>query len=402
VVIWALACIEVLACHHPEPAPDEDEDPAGVALDPFADLPDDADTGPSVLVDCAGAGDYATIGEAIAASAPGTHIGLAPCTYRENLDFHGKALDIHGITGPEDTIVEGTGGAAVVTAIHGESEGTRLAGVTVTGGAWNFPSAVYASSSYLTMENVVFAGNTGTGALIFASGALLDMTDVTIEDHASGTSIYLDNGSTIARRLHLSCDNAGYGMYVHDALVLLDSDVTCGTTAGLFLDGGEANIQRSRVESAGTAVYGLDLPDTRNERLWIRNSVFVGGDTGVYTRYMHVKADNDVFWGGRIGLDLQDAHIESYVYDSVGVGSVCGIQTDGTTAYAQAWNAVSVDAPCGLVGGALAGDPGFVDGPADVHLADGSPLIDAGDPDGKDDDGSRTDIGAFGGKAEPE
>ena len=50
------------------------------------------------------------------------------------------------------------------------------------------------------------------------------------------------------------------------------------------------------------------------------------------------------------------------------------------------------------VGGNVAAEPGYVDAPGgDFHLAPGSDCIDAGDPDLSDVDGTRADLGAYGG-----
>ncbi len=107
------------------------------------------------------------------------------------------------------------------------------------------------------------------------------------------------------------------------------------------------------------------------------------------------------------GLGVQGADglsvINTIVADSGGVG----VMTDGSAFGLWAYNDVVGSAvidysmmadPTG-VDGNLSADPGFVD-PAgcDLHLDPGSPCIDAGDPGLTDPDGSRSDIGAFGGE----
>lgn len=92
--------------------------------------------------------------------------------------------------------------------------------------------------------------------------------------------------------------------------------------------------------------------------------------------------------------------LESYFYNNIAVGSRCGLKTDGD-AYAIGWNAIQgADASCNADGfSSVFEDPAFVDAPTDFHLAASSPAIDAGNPDSSDDDvdGTRNDLGAYGG-----
>jgi hypothetical protein len=381
-----------------------DTDPGEIdpGADPFANLPDDAGHIPDVLVDCGGGGDFTTLGAAVAAVAPGTHVGLAPCTYTEDLDFAGKALDIFGIDGAGTTTLHGTGTGPLVTVERGETIGTRLAGVTLTGGRFSEGAVISALASTLTLEDVVITGNSADYTLVFAEGAAFEFTDVTITGNTlgtSGTGMYVDNGTLVAQRLSMTTSSGQSCIYGHNATELLDSTLDCGAPYGVYLDGGELHVRRSRIESDGTAVWGLDLPDTPNERLWVFTSTLVGADTAMYAGYMHVKADNDVFWGGTVGLDIELVHPESYVYDSAAVGRECGIRTDGS-ASALEWNALQgVGLGCASPGATdVTGDPGFADAPADFHIDATSPLVDAGNPLKEDSDGTRRDIGVYGGK----
>ncbi len=360
---------------------------------------------PDVIVDCEGGADFTTIGAAIAASLSGTKIGLNPCVYRENVNFGGKTLDIFGIEGSAVTTIQGSGSGAVVRAVHGESLGTRLAGVTVTGGktVGYAGSGISIDLAVVELEDVVFTGNNVGESVLFSKGGFLEMLDVKFVDNTVdplGGIAIIDNGSIVAQRLSLTCTDADYAIYEHAAMIVLDSDIDCGTSHGIFNNGDGIHVRRSRIRSEGTALIGSDVDDTRNEKIYLYNSAFIGA-IGVQAIYMHVKAENNVFWGDEIGLDLQYVHLNSYVHNSAATGSTCAIRTAGTETYDMAWNAVGTPQAGCSDGGTegVAGDFGFVDAPDDFTLEAGSALRDAGNPDSKleDPDGSRNDIGITGG-----
>lgn len=360
---------------------------------------------PDVVVDCNGGGDFTTINAAIAGSVSGTHIGLKPCTYREDINFLGKSLDIFGIEGSGKTTIQGNGGGAAVRVVHGETVGTRLAGVTISGGRTTgyAGAGLYVDLATIALDDVVFSGNLGGDSVVYANGAWIEMTDVAFHDNkldAGGQVVIFTNGSAVLQRVTMTCGASDKtGIYQHNALLLLDSDIRCGTDFGIYNQGNGTHVRRSRVESDGIAFRGGDSDDTRNERVWLYNSAFIGGDTAAYTLYMDVEVENSVFWGGRIGLELLYANPEAFVYNSAFEGSECGLKTVET--YDVGWNAIDRGGDCGDQGhDVVDADFGFVDPPADFKLAPGSPLIDAGNPDEEyaDQDDSRNDIGIYGGR----
>lgn len=360
---------------------------------------------PDVWVDCNGGGDFRTITEAIASSLSGTKIGLLPCTYAEDVNFDGKTLNIFGMKGAEQTIVRGTGAGPVVTAIRGEGLGTRLAGVTVTGGGRGYGSAVYMVGTILELDGVVMTDNSAADAMIYGIGVSLTMTDVALRDNRGGSGgsvIYLDDGSLVAERLDVECGSVAYGIYEHNVTLMLNSTVDCASASyGIVVSGGEVQLRQTAVRAALTALYAEDNADTRNERVWLYNAILVGGDNGVQAQYMHVRADNNVMWGGSNGLEMTGCHDESEIYDSALIGGSCGIRGDSNS-YTLGWNAIGTGRTCRVTTFAdVTGDPLFVDAPNDFHLGAGSPLIDAGNPDAdrEDGDGSRNDVGAYGGPA---
>ncbi len=396
----------LLACDSGPTAVETDTVDTSAAVDTgIPDLEEAPPRVPDVIVDCGGGSDFVTIREAIAASPSGTKIGLRPCTYVGDIDFIGKSLDIFGIEGSAVTTIQGSGYGPVVLATHGESVGTRLAGVTITGGATDgyHGSGIGVDFAMVQLEDVVFTRNDVGLSVLYASGAFIELLDVSFDDNEvdpTGGITVMTNGSALAQRMTIDCADADYGMFMHNASLLLDSDVDCGRTYGIYNQGNGVHLRRSRVQSDGIAVFSEDRDDTRNERSFFYNSAMIGGDVAVLSAYTNVHAENNVFWGGRVGLDLRYVNAQSYVTNSYAWGSECGIQVPYGEVYELGWNAVADGSACASGHDTVDLAPGFVGAPDDFTLQANSPLIDAGDPDPdrRDPDGSRNDIGIYGGR----
>jgi parallel beta-helix repeat protein/predicted outer membrane repeat protein len=82
-----------------------------------------------------GSGDAPTVQAGIDSAGNGDIVLVGPGTYYENINLRGKALELRSSSGPQVTILDGSGGDnAVVTCDSGESERTVIAGLTITGG----------------------------------------------------------------------------------------------------------------------------------------------------------------------------------------------------------------------------------------------------------------------------
>lgn len=300
--------------HRRRPLPDSATDSGDSGENIGGDTSEDTGSGekpdeptPTVVVDCNGGADFTTITEAIAASTSGDRIGLRACTYTENVDYRGKALDIYGLDVREKVIIEAASRAPVVTAARGESIGTRLAHVTLTGGGGGYGSALYVDRALFTLEDAVVRDNGSASSTFYQSAASVRLLDVVAYDNETssrqGMEVFANDGSMHAVGFHLTCGRTAYAIYQHVDLLLTDSTLDCADAEyGVMIDGGEVHVRRSRIEASSVGVYAEDNNDTRNERVWLFNSIVVGGDQGVATSYMHVKVRNSVLWGGDRGL----------------------------------------------------------------------------------------------------
>lgn len=396
--------------------PDSQDSDADSDTDTDADSDADSDTDtdtdtepvvlPDITVDCEGGADYRVIQEAIDASVTGDIISVAPCTYRERLFTYGKSIEVYGTDGSEVTIVDAEFGGTLLNVEDGEGAWTRFAGFTFTGGTdTDGGAAVELYSSALDLEDIVITGCDDGYAMIHSLVGWLDLTDVTIVDNDfvdGGAAIYADGGSLTARRLTADCDEDGwYALYQHNASLLDETTLTCANGYGFYSYHGELNILRSTVTGGIAGVYTEDEDDTPSERALISNSAIGGGAVGLDARYVHVELTNSVLWGGEAAFSYLLIDTASDVTNSVFTASACGISGDGGSlgvTYSAFWdNAADT---CTAVGTpTVSADPLFTDFPDDLSLQTGSPLIDAGHPSEayNDADGSRNDIGRWGG-----
>ncbi len=396
------------------------EDPS----DPTGDTADDTDTdtdtdtavdsggdtaGPELplwdwYVDCEGGGDFTTIQDAIDAATSGDRIALAPCEYHERINYNSKYLDIFGVEGSSRTVIDGDYGGTVVDVEDAESDGARLAGVTIEDGYdTSGGSALEVTYAALKLEDVVFAGNGDSYAVARLLVGFVDMVDVVFEDNAiipGGHAIWADGGVLTATRLRADCGAGDTALWQHNATLLLDNELTCEGGYGLVSYHGEVHIKRSRLEGGIAGIYAYDVDDSPSERAYVYNSVFGGGVEGARFEYMSVYVANSVFWGGEAGLALLSNSSASWVIASVFMNGACGISADVpyTAQYNAFWG--NTQNACGTTASSsVTSDPGFASFPDDLSIPGGSPLVDAGYPDGgwNDHDGTRNDIGLTGG-----
>ena len=79
-----------------------------------------------------------SIQAAIVASASGGRVLVPPGTYTEQIDFLGKAIQVIGLQGAQQTTINGGGSGPVVSFASGEGTTSVLRGFTITGGSSTF------------------------------------------------------------------------------------------------------------------------------------------------------------------------------------------------------------------------------------------------------------------------
>lgn len=423
----------ILACQPGKVVVDSDEIPDSVVLDdtgtpdspvdpddtqpPDDSTPvDDTDTGipveedpPDWVVDCHGAGDFDEIQDAIEAATSGDTIAVQPCVYKERLDFLGKSLDVYGIEGSSETILDAEYGGTAVNFENGEGEGSRFAGFTVIHGQDETNGGgVEIYYAVATLQDLVFEDMGDSLRIVESQVGFLDMADVDIDGSGlleGGAAIYADGGGLTATRLNVECGDADSALWHHVSLELTDSTINCRDGVGIWNYHGEMFIQRSRISADDVGIYTYDTesteeePDNPNERIWIWNSLVMGESYGIQALYQELTIVNSVIWSETYGVSMTLGS-PSTITNSVVMNAECGLSSDTSFTIQRSDFYGNETDVCGITGSATMNvDPEFEDFPDDLHLQSGSPLIDAGQPGGEweDTDGTRNDIGVYGG-----
>lgn len=371
-------------------------------------------------------------------------------TYAENVDFHGYGVNLESLSGPSATTINGGGGdSCVILEEDGdgdlEEDNARVSGFTITNGGGGTGAGIRIKECSPTIEDNVITGNTittengvGGGIRIYNGspsilGNEITQNDACIdgpENGCDGGAIDIRGGAPTIMDNYMAENTAGDGgalwLAYSDALIvnnyLLGNEADDSAEAdgeGLEKDGQGGGIDVQIGGPNGTMILNNVIADNRASAL--------GGGIVVYEPYAgydkvtvanNVIAFNNVLetewgagftqWNGTTPTVYNNA-----IYANLGVGAFAD---NAASTFSFSYNDVSGNFPdyddsdasadlwSGKGSGNLTSDPGFVSASNDVDwtnddftLKSSSACIDAGKTDVFDVDGSRSDIGAYGG-----
>jgi hypothetical protein len=352
-------------------------------------------------VDCQGSGEYLDIVSAVDDAHSGDTIWVAPCTYEGSISLDGKSVAIRSIGGANESIIVATHGEPVVTADRGEGAGTVIEGFTLTGGGGPLVPAIDDEFSQLTLRDDVISGNRGSVTVYNRAGHLvLERTRVEDNTTDEGMVIQSRRGEITVKDSLVRCGANAMGYVTEHGAAFADgSTFDCPGATALSVYHSAGRVERSTL----TGLLSVENEWAGSEPTFVEDSVLVGG-AAVSISNLTLR---NVVSVGPITADASILLLEA----SIVTGAACGLSATGTTVttrYDVFWHNTS-DA-CGtpspvLTDGTSRGfDPGFADAAAgDYQLSPQSGCVDAGPPERgyADPDGSRNDIGAFGGPLAP-
>lgn len=358
-------------------------------------------------------GDFATVQDAVDAAADGDTVCVGAGTFPGTVSVVGRDVRIAG-KGRARTVLDG-GGLGTTVAVDGGSA-VELAGLTVTGGAGGDGGGISIVSSTALLENLTVSDNTATsrGGGVFVLSSTVDADDVRVVRNTSaltggglsvGAATFTGADLYVAR--NVSLDYGGGGMASGAATTTITNSTfvanvsrgAFGGGGGLELDNAGAVLEnvvvagnRSEAPGAGVKLAGYNHTDVLTNVALVGNEAPDAGGlhvsgTGVTARIVNAaiayNADTGVLVDAGNALDIA----YSAFFDN-----------DGHDVNGAPW-------PVGTDGNVTA-DPMFVSMAGapqrwDLHLQPGSALVDAGDPALLDPDGTRSDIGAYGGPGSP-
>jgi hypothetical protein len=366
--------------------------------------------------------------------------------YEELIDFLGADLNVIATGGRGVTVIDGLELGTVVTVTSGEVA-AKIQGFTIRGGSAELGGAFNVVDSSIHILDNEIVGNEAYFCTSHACGVgggirLLRSESVVegnlIQDNDAGWSGPEDGsdggGIAVIFGAPEVFDNTivgnlagdGGGLWLAKADALIYNNIFAGNEA---LDGGSAG-ERDGGQGGGvniqSASAGLEFS---NNLVWDNEADVIGGGVCVYeynpTYGNGLLANNTIAWNSvgpdgigaglalwvNVAPDLRGNLIFGNTGEGVHVHATALANSYGTTT-TFAWNLVAghstnwAGAQTTPPATTISAAPTFVgasdDGDwsnDDFHLQAGSAGVDAGDPDVEwnDDDGTRNDVGAYGG-----
>lgn len=407
-----------------------------------------------------------SIQSALDSSKNGQTIWVGPGTYTQyNLDFKGKLVTLISTAFEARTIIDAQQKGRGFYFHSGETEGAVLNGFTVKNGAGDKGGGIFIEYSSPLLTQLTVSGNEAwDGAGVYMYDSASRMTKITIQDNfiygsGQGGGIYMEQSSPIMSQIIITGNVAegGGGMHMEASRARMDHMIISDNWAG-FGDGGGISMDSSDPELSHTVLTdnqtgegaggGISIFDSREpllEHVTISGNRAYHGGGGIYMEgsaaylsYVSLSENEGAHGGGGMELRSSSPSLEQVTmtgnlgddeggiylnsYSSPRMYNVVLAYNTGYNIYqstsfpgSPVFTNVVFYNPSGQSNyfgvnpssTTYTWEPGFLayatDGvPTDLHLSKASKAINAGSASIFDPDGTRSDIGAYGGPAADE
>ena len=380
---------------------------------------------------------FSTIGAAIEAARPGDTIQVAAGTYVENLDIAKNGLRIVGAGAGLSILTAPAGSDAPAVRFRSVDRSTLLTGFSIQGGYATLSCEgggidIDNASPVIRSNEITGNSSRAVGGGIAVRGSLANplIQDNEIhhnhtrvchqgfcEDPAAfaglGGGIYLGDGATgeiLGNHIHHNAAwGAGGGIY--------SGELWAGSFR-LMAGAGASVIRNNTIEAntadwdGGVVIGNLQgaVPLVLENNLITDNAGTYAGGSGIWIVNSNARIINNTVVGNRgsnqpgYGINAsgdEPVEIRNNIVVENDEYGICA-PPDAVLEYNDVYGHTVADYCVGTVPGigSISVDPRFVAPEnGDFHLQPDSPAVDAGDPAAKDNDtdGSRNDMGAFGG-----